>query len=1227
MFSWIGRGISAAFFSNVTPILDLGLKRPLQEEDLPEMPVEINPNFYSNIPGAKDFSKQTPMGLVRFLLLQVRNKVLASYSFLFMATVISLCGPPLLHEFVSRLSQSKWSTPEDLTLTLLTAVGLGLSSVLAGLFMQHYFRRTTRLYQHMLNVLNLALMDHSLRLSKREREGTAVGDIVNHMNSDADMVANTQFLVGDTLSSIFLILGGGGLLFFYVGPSALVAILIVVMAIPLVRWSAREMNGLHTQMMNQIDQRVTLMSQILQGIRVVKYFAWENSVKKEIAGVRELELTARRRFAMADLRSSLIFSSLAALVLFGVFGVHALRGEALSLPLVFAVIAIFGVLQDPLNMLSRILANWTSVAVSSKRLIDFFAKVEAKPVLEFASGSFDGMVFAKDLRVEGDAGKLLLEIPNWQLRAGEHVAILGPVGAGKSTLLECLLGETPLVTGQVHRRAGVSVGWVPQQAFLLNGTVRDNLCFGNKVSEAEIQMALDLCELRSDLALLPAGIDTEIGERGVNLSGGQKQRISLARCYLAKPDLILLDDPFSALDGDTAHRVQQNLFREWKDRGLVLVTHRLSGLENFSRLQILREGRVHREGSPAEILSSTSQIESESWITDALRQNPKEADLVSDKDSSLAKTPTAADWMMAADREVGAVRPQVFLAYVARMSQSRSLLRTAGVLLGVGVLSLLIPIFQTAWFSSAIKDPSQVWPAIFGFGIWSLAGLAAVLLGHFLWLKSGLASGRALHEEMLSGVLGARLRFFDTQPVGRLLQRFSRDMFAADIELQWSLEDAVASILKTLVTLGLVIAVLPVVVVVLLPVLYLYYRLQAKYRASAREVKRLDSVARSPRFAFFKEILQGLVVVRAFDKQDHFRQEFVARLARGQKVFFQSTQLNRWFSSRIPVVGGSIAIAVNLGLVWGVSSGWFGPAVAALAASYTVGLWGVLNWGVRVWSEVETKMTSVERILYLIQTEPEEQGEAESWREIPTDWPRKGELSFRNVSVRYRDDLPDVIKDLNLDVPAGSRVGWIGRTGSGKSTVLQALFRFVETSKGSILLDGVDISRVPLIRLRRSIAIIPQDPALFLGSLRGNLDRFGEFSDEELWTVLEKVQLKGFVAGHAHGLNMPITENGNNLSVGQRQLVCLARALLLKARILVLDEATASVDLQTDAVIQNVIREAGQGMTQFVIAHRLATVRDCHFIAELSAGRLRRVLRPTQAKQPPLHSVQEVESR
>ncbi len=1210
------------FFSNITPLLRLGSKRPLQAEDLPELPIDLDPR--STVMDESKIDWSTGAKLLVTLHWAARKYWLMPLGFYGLFGLMNLSGPVLVNLFVSRI-QNGLNTRGALLEALVFGVGVGLVGLIGGLSIQHYFLRSLRKFQILTNVLNKKIFVHSLALTKEARERIPVGDIVNHMSTDSDSVCEAGNGFADLLYCVVMIAGCVGLLFYYLGSTAWVAVLLLAILAPLTRKVAINFTSFDENLMRWRDRRITLMSQVLSAIRLVKYLVWEKSVADEVSAIRANEIKVRRRIARAELLVTLLYSSIGTLVLFAVLVVYAWRGGVLDAALIFTCISLFALLEDPFSAISRVVFILTSGRVGATRIAKFLTQPSV--MRSTVSGSARSVVGfeMQDVSVTlGDNSFRALQSFSLRLSAGSSLAVVGSVGSGKSTLIQVLLGEVPH-SGKLRffNSRGQCVeefqaGYVPQEAYILNATIRENLTFGCLESnEQDIWSAVEAAALKSDLDQIAGGLDAEIGERGVNLSGGQRQRISLARTVLARPDIVVLDDPLSAVDSHTeALLVERLLEGKWKQTTCVMVTHRLEHLSKFDQIAFLDRGRVLGLGTFDELQAKCPEFTS--YIQEAERTHLSASaevptPLSENKDSEVLRV------TVEEDREYGAVRGGAYIDYIKALGGENLRLRPLIVFLLAVFASAgtALPLLQKAWLAhmtnvSTSGQSSEVgWlnqlagvplHGIYVYGILGLVVLAGTLCADLFWMNRGLSAGRSLHDSMLNSVLRAKVRFFDSTPVGRVLQRFSRDMESVDFQLQWCFEHSIKCFAQVLMTLVLIVAALPAVLFPIVPILFVYYRIQKLYRASAREVKRLDSTSRSPRYAHFKETLSGLVVIRAFKRSDWFLNEFYNRLHRNQRMFYGHYMINRWFSVRIPVIGSFVAVVTTLMIVYAVRLEHISAGLAGLLTVYSLSFWGVLNWGVRIWSDVEARMTSLERIKFYSSL-PQEVS-ASSPSTVPTDWPSRGELRFQNVHARYAKHMPLVLKGLNFTARAGSRVGIVGKTGSGKSTIFQALYRFIEIEQGQISIDGTDIVEVPLDRLRRALAIIPQDPTLFLGSVRANLDRYHEHSDAELWRVLDQTALGATVRALPQQLNTELVENGVNLSQGQRQLLCLARALLLKAKIIVLDEATASVDVQTDVAVQRVLRESCVGVTMLIIAHRVGTVQDCDQILEVRAGQL-----------------------
>lgn len=1215
-------------FSDVKSLVLLARKKVLQAEDMPPLPRFLDPRALPDFP----LDTTNARSLVRTLFRGIKHLVVPALVLNILYVASNLVKPILVNGFVSRVGHLHEG--QGLNVTLAYALFIGALSFLGSLCLQHYFLRSLYSVQVVTSTINRIVYKHSLMLTQKARSNTELGDVVNHMSSDSDSISELPMAIGDIQATALAIIGSMALLFYYLGLTAFLSVGLLFLMAPLSRVVARSFSVLDEELMRHRDRRVTLMSQILNGIRVVKYFAWEKSVDKEVSEVRLKELHSRKRLARAEAVATLSYVAISTLVLFATLALHVYRGFPLTPELAFTCVAIFTILEDPFGHLSELISKIAAALVASDRICRFLGQERLPHTLEKSERALPGIELSNiTVQFEGSGAPALGNV-SFRILPGESVAIVGPVGSGKSTLLHALLRETQLKEGSLsyldlHRKLVVPhIAYVPQEAFIVNGSLKENILFGNDENDDILRTALRASCLEDDLPQLPAGLLTEIGEKGVNLSGGQKQRVSLARSVMHQPTLALLDDPLSAVDARTEEQLIERLvFGEWKGITRVVVTHRLAFLARFDKVIFLVNGAVAEAGTLDEI--SQRSPEFRAFFADSARAEHGTSLLGKEKEAAKtveAKAPSAEVRLTEdEDRAIGAVKGGVYVDYLKALGGKTFARRlwVIPLLLASSVAASALPLVQKSWLAlSSNVQNGQVpnnggwihsiaqnahW-AIWLYGLLGLATLAGVLVNRLFWLERGIAAGRDMHDSMLRSVLKAPLRFFDSTPMGRILQRFSRDVESVDIQLQWSFETTVKCLVNIGTALFLILGVLPLMVVVILPVLGFYYLLQRDYRIPAREAKRLDSISRSPRFAHFKETLQGLVVIRSFGKTESFLDAFYAKLEMGQRMFYGHYMLNRWFSSRIPLLGAIVSSATAVGIVFYAHQGKISPGVAGLVIVYAISLWESLNWAVRIFAEVEARMTSVERLKYYASLEAEREVFLPPEAPVEASWPAKGEVVFDRVQVRYAHYLPPVLKGISFQIPAGSRVGIIGRTGSGKSTLLQALYRCMEAESGEIRIDGVNIASVPLPKLRRSLAIIPQDPTLFLGTLRSNLDRYNEYSDEAVREALRKARLLGVVEQLPGGLNAPVKENGANFSQGQRQLLCLARALLAKARIIVMDEATASVDVQTDGMVQEVVRESCQGVTMLIIAHRLGTVADCDLILEVKEGKLHRTL-------------------
>ena len=799
-----------------------------------------------------------------------------------------------------------------------------------------------------------------------------------------------------------------------------------------------------------------------------------------------------------------------------------------------------------------------------------------------------------------------------ELRRGELTIVVGAVGAGKTALISALLGELVAAEG-VELNVDATVSYVAQTAWVQSMSLRENVIFGRPFDEDSYHQALEAACMEKDIALLPNGDDTQIGEKGITLSGGQKQRTAIARAVYANAELAILDDPLSALDAHVAKDVFKKCIRGvLRGSAVLLVTHQLQFAEFADNILVMKDGRVVESGKYAKLMETGPSFQAmmKSYRGTQKEEAAKEEELVDTSVSEGMKatmaTQTSKALLNLEKREEGSVQLKVYKAYIHAM--------------GHGTWTFTILIFLTV-LERAISVFTNVWLAYWSAGKWNLGQTvylstytaigvvsAVVAWGRtFAWCIAALTAATTLHFHLLDAVMSTRLSFFDTTPLGRIIQRFSKDTNALDNILGQSISSVASFGLLLLGTLVVMGWVMPILFPFFIPIFGVYYYVQHYYRPGYREAKRLEAITGSPVFAHFGETLGGLSTIRAFGHQRRFITENERRIGINQTAdYTQKCGCERWLPVRLESIGNTMTLVVAGIAVY--ERHRLSPALIGLALTYAIDITGVLSWVIRIVSELESQMVSVERVYEYTKLESEESTGALARHgvieEPPKDWPSCGALRIEKLEMRYRPELPLVLKGVSFQVEAGEKIGICGRTGSGKSSLLIALWRLCEASDGSIWIDGIDISTIALKRLRSAITCIPQDPVLFSGTIRYNLDPFNQFTDERLWFALEHVKCKDFITEQGLGLDAPVQEYGSNYSAGQRQMLCLARALLRDTKIVCLDEATASVDTETDNNMQKVIAEEFHSRTILTIAHRINTIIENHKVVCLEAGKL-----------------------
>ncbi|KAI3362535.1 hypothetical protein L3Q82_012837, partial [Scortum barcoo] len=1059
-----------------------------------------------------------------------------------------------------------------------------LQSLLNHQYMFHCFTVGMRLKTAVMGLVYRKVTDRqSLLISSVARRQCTLGEIINLVSVDTQKLMD--FVV--YFNCIWVAPIEIALCFYFLwqllGPSALAGITAVVLLFPLNGFIAKIRSKLQEVQMKFMDDRIKLMNEILSGVKILKFYAWEEAFLRRVGILRDEELNALKKSQILYSASLASFSS------------------------------------------SSFLA-----VVSLRRLKNFLCQDELKPDnVERLPHNTDGdsVVIEDGSFSWTNDGPPCLQRINMKVKMGSLVAVVGHVGSGKSSLLSAMLGEMERRSGFVSIKG--SVAYVPQQAWIQNASLKDNILFCGERKESWYHRVLEACALLPDLDILPARDSTEIGEKGLNLSGGQKQRVSLARAVYRKSDVYLLDDPLSAVDAHVGQYIFDRVIGSrglLKDKTRVLVTHGLSFLSKADLVLVIEEGQISEMGSYTELMDrkgafakfihnfsgnqrreissprdkSSRKSVSRHSMTDFSIDLSQEQLISCDMGSASVHLLEAVDQDL--DAEDAGKLTEADKANTGRVKLQlyREYFRTVGLTFIMTIIFLCA--FQQAaslaynyWLSlwadelpvNGTQTDHELKLSVFGTlgitqGIAMFGTTLAIALG-------GIVASRQLHADLLHSVLHSPMSFFEVTPSGNLLNRFSKEIDAIDCMIPDGLKMMLGYLFKLLEVCIILLLATPFTGLFLLPLTCVYIFIQSFYVASSCQLRRLEAVSRSPIYSHFSETVQGASVIRAFGEQRRFILQANRRIDNNQEAYFPRFVATRWLAVNLEFLGNLLVLAAAILSVRGRDE--LSPGIVGLAVSHSLQVTGILSWIVRSWTDVENNIVSVERVKEYEST-PKEAAWTLKGSLLPAAWPTTGNIQFEDYGLQYRKGLDWALNNISINIQDREKVGIVGRTGAGKSSLALGIFRILEAAKGQIVIDGINIDQIGLHDLRSRITIIPQDPVLFSGSLRMNLDPFDNYSDEDLWKALELAHLRSFVSELPQKLNHQCCEGGENFSLGQRQLLCLARALLRKTRILVLDEATAAVDLRTDHLIQSTIRTQFDDCTVLTIAHRLNTIMD-----------------------------------
>ncbi|KAG2404799.1 hypothetical protein LR48_Vigan03g119800 [Vigna angularis] len=1232
-FSWVGSLVAS------------GYKKTLDLEDVPQLDIRNSvagafPSFRDKLEadyGANAINSLTTFKLAKSLVMSAWKEILFTAFLALLGTVASYVGPYLIDDFVQYLDGQRQNQGYILVSAFFFA------KIVECLSKRQLYFRFQQIGLRIRALLVAMIYNKVLTLSSQSKQGQTSGEIINLMTVDAERIGvfswymHDLWMVALQVSLALLILYKSlGIASF----ATLVTTIVVMLAnVPLGSLQEKFQNKL----MESKDIRMKATSEILRNMRILKLQGWEMKFLSKITELRKTEEGWLKSFVYTSAMTTFVFWGAPTFISVVTFGTCMFLGIPLEAGKMLSALATFRILQEVIFSLPDTISMIAQTKVSLDR-ISSFLRLDDLPcdvVEKLPQGSSNTAIEVIDGNFSWDLSSPnpTLKNINFKVFLGMRVSVCGAIGSGKSSLLSCVLGEVPKISGNLMVCGAKA--YVAQSPWIQSGTIEHNILFGKHMDRERYEKVLEACSLKKDLEIFSFGDQTIIGERGINLSGGQKQRIQIAHALYQDADIYIFDDPFSAVDAHTgSHLFKECLLGHLCSKTVVYVTHQVEFLPAADLILVMKDGRITQSGKYTDLLKSGSDfmelvgahkkalstLDSLDGVTtsneiSSLKQEEsvsgthdfkeKKASKDLQNEETHNKSEPQGQLVQEEEREKGKVGFSVYWNYITTAYGGAMV----PFILLAQILFQALQIGSNYWMAWATPISTHVQPRVeemtligvyVGFAIGSSF---CVLVRAMLLVTTGYKTATILFNKMHFCIFRAPMSFFDSTPSGRVLSRASTDQSAVDTVIPYQMASLAFSVIQLLGIITVMSQVAWQVFIVFIPVIAVGIWYQQYYVPSARELSRLIGVCKAPVIQHLAETISGTSTIRSYDQQSRFRETNMKLTDGYTRPKFSVSGAIEWLRFRLDMLS-AITFAFSLLVLISIPPGIIDPGIAGLVVTYGLNLNTIQAWVMWNLCYIENKIISVERMLQYTCIPSEPPLVVEEDRPNPS-WPSYGEVDIQDLQVRYAPHLPLVLRGITCKFGGGLKTGIVGRTGSGKSTLIQTLFRIVEPTCGQIMIDNINISSIGLHDLRSKLSIIPQDPTMFEGTVRNNLDPLEEYTDEQIWEALDKCQLGDEVRKKEGKLDSTVTENGENWSMGQRQLVCLGRVLLKKSKVLVLDEATASVDTATDNLIQQTLRQHFSNSTVITIAHRITSVIDSDMVLLLSQGLIEEYDTPT----------------